>query len=270
MTTYVQQSNGYVGFTNPGGTTSAQAFSTGNTLGGSIVVLINVLVQNGTPTPLSSDWTLSDTAGNSYPLGAGVAAAAQYASGQWAIYTYLITGIKAGANSVSATLAAGGIGGSGGSGGFTDIGVIEYPASAGLRTSNTAVNTGASAAPSVTLTGTVNGDICVQMFNVNSGSGLTTKGSFGASAAVDIIQSTDGGAPWSFQDGTGDGSSPMACTAGVSSTDWVTIALALKPAGATAKSDIVPMIGGGRRPSNSTYLKLRERRPFDDALRSHG
>lgn len=55
------------------------------------------------------------------------------------------------------------------------------------------------------------------------------------------------------------------------SQDYVLAATAIRAAVVGgAKSDIVPMIGGGRRPSNSTYLKLRERRPHDDALRSYG
>jgi hypothetical protein len=193
-----------------------------------------MLVQAGTPTPSSSDWVISDTAGNTW-TGSYVTSLLQTGSGvHWAGWAFVITGCKSGANSVSAELNASGVGGIG-VGGYTDIQVIEYAASTtggGLRASGTGINAGGSAnVPNVTLTGTSSGDVCVQFFNVSNGSGLSTKGSFGANTAVDLVQSTDGGAPWSFQDGTGDGSGSMSCTCGTSQTEWISIAFALKPSG---------------------------------------
>jgi hypothetical protein len=238
--TIVQQAQSNLGYVT---TTATKAYGSSQTAGNTNVIMVWA---SGISSMTSTGTTISDSKGNTYSAAQGFSLDAGAGAALWIFAT--TAPIAAGSNTVTVHVTVSY---------YYDIWIAEYPASGGIRTGNGNPNYGgASVTVRGTLSGTSSGDLVV-MAGWDEHAGITTAaGAIGANTANQLASDTDN---WDVQDGLSDGSSPLTCSFQGTATDWSDwVGIALIPY-VTSHSDVVPMVGGGRNPRNSTYLKMRER-----------
>lgn len=185
--------------------------------------------------------------------------------GYWNTWVYIATGIKAGSNTVEVTMS--------GTAGYCylTIVVVEEGPSSGARVSNLNFQAFANAYPSVSLTGTVSGDTVVLFTQCNNNSADWVSGpcTIGTNSGTDL-QNLFPNSSTEYIVYAGDGTSPGGTVTCQSDSDnwpeeFTATAVALKPP--TAASDLIPMTGGGRRPGQSTILRLDDERAAQQTIR---
>src|SRR6478736_4721977 len=186
-----------------GGVANPVAFGSANTAGNTIAAC----VWSTDNSPVS----VSDTRGNSYTA---TTAFQDPSTLKWVRIFYAL-GIAAGANTVTSAAISGGDG--------ITMSIVKLPACSGLRVQNQ--SSGTASAPSVSLTGTTSGDVCVLLVNANDGSTQTagscgTNSSYVKSSAFPDVATLDG---------FSSGGSVSISTGGPSAAAWSATAIALIP-----------------------------------------
>jgi hypothetical protein len=216
------------------------AYSSNNGAGNTSIALPHVLGLSSDPT---STCSCTDTLnGSAYTF---VAGAYNSSGGDW-LGIFVLYSILGGSNTVEFTCTAGGTA-------QTILYIAEEGASSGTRVANGATHNGSSSNPTVSLASTVTNDVVIALGRSSFNNVTQSVGNIGTNTASSVY--SDGSNL--VEDGSSSGGTINVNTVGADLW-WCIVALAMMPA-VTAHSDIVPMVGGGRNPRNSTYLKMRER-----------